>query len=182
MSVRENLKGIAGELRQNADGIDDEDFEKLFAALEASEHIFVSGKGRSLMAMSAFANRLVHLGYPVSMVGEISAPRASEKDLLLIGSSSGETAALVSLAQLAHKAGTKIALLTMAKSSSIAKLADVVVAVPGANKNQIGASIQPMGSSFEQVLWLTLDAFVLDAMRKRKMRAQDMAARHANLE
>ena len=36
MSVRENLKDIAGELRQNADGIDDEDFEKLFAALEAS--------------------------------------------------------------------------------------------------------------------------------------------------
>lgn len=182
MSVRDNLSEIANELKNNAAAIDNDEFDKFLEVLEGSGHVFVSGKGRSLMAMSAFANRLVHLGYQVSMVGEISAPRASKNDVLIIGSSSGETAALVSLAHLARKSGVKIVLLTMARDSSIAKLADRVVLVPGANKNQMGASIQPMGSSFEQLLWLVLDAFVLDVMRYKNLKAEDMAARHANLE
>lgn len=48
----------------------------------------------------AFANRLLHLGYSVSLVGEISSPHTKSGDLFLIGSGSGETTSLVNQAKL----------------------------------------------------------------------------------
>ncbi|MBX4133436.1 hypothetical protein JMI89_07315 [Frischella sp. Ac48] len=39
-----------------------------------AKHIFVAGASRSGLMINAFANRLLHLGYSVSIVGEINSP------------------------------------------------------------------------------------------------------------
>ena len=108
-------------------------------------------------------------------------------DLLLIASGSGETDSLVSLAAKAEKNGVKIVLITMDPDSSIAKMADVCVVLPGAspklkNKGMEIASVQPMGSAFEQMTFLTFDAMVLEIMERTSQSSERMFERHADLE
>ena len=77
--------------------------------------IFLNGAGRSGIAIRAFANRLMHIGFSVSIVGEISSPHSKPGDLLIICSGSGETGSLKSLAEKAKQSGIDLALVTMKK-------------------------------------------------------------------
>lgn len=173
---------VLNELEANAQGLHDADFAGLYQAISEAGHVFCAGKGRSLMAISAFCNRLVHLGYPASLVGEISAPHADPDDLLVVGSSSGETDALVSLARTAKREGVRVAVLTSTPDSTLGSMADAVVYIPGASKLAGSSSIQPMGASFEQLLWISLDALVLGIMERTGTTGTQMYVRHANLE
>lgn len=108
-----------------------------------------------------------------------------EGDLLIIGSGSGETKSLISMAEKAKKLGASLALLTTSPGSTIGKLADVIVKLPGAAKdpsNKDYQTIQPMGSLFEQTLLLYGDALVLRTMDLRKLTSKSMFGQHANLE
>ena len=78
----------------------------------------------------AFANRLLHLGYSVSLVGEISSPHTKSGDLFLIGSGSGETTSLVNQAKIAKDNGVVIGLFTTNSSSTLGEIADQVVIIP----------------------------------------------------
>lgn len=184
MSVSNNLAAILRELSESGAAVDDESLARLVEAVLAAGHIFLAGAGRSGVASAGFANRLLHLGMSVSLVGEITAPHSRAGDLLIIGSGSGATSSLVSLAHKARAAGVRIALLTTDPSSEIARLADVVVALPGASKSDAGtrASIQPMGSAFEQLAFLTYDAIVLELMSRLGETSETMYGRHADLE
>ena len=74
----------------------------------------------------------------------------------------------------ASTAGATVALITTNPQSPIGALADVVLQVPAptpkveASERSAGlvASIQPMGSLFEQTLSLTLDSLVLGMMER----------------
>ena len=74
---------------------------------------------RSGIAIRAFANRLMHIGFSVSIVGEISSPHSKPGDLLIICSGSGETGSLKSLAEKAKQSGIDLALVTMKKSQRL---------------------------------------------------------------
>lgn len=105
--------------------------------------------------------------------------------MLIIGSGSGTTASLVALAKKAKKNAVTIALLTMDKDSTIADLADVVVVLPGVSpklKENNLTSIQPMGSAFEQISFLTYDGIILELMDKMKETSNTMVERHTDLE
>ena len=127
MSIKENLKSIVNELDTNTLSIDYEAFNNLTDQITHAKRIFLCGKGRSGLAISAFANRLMHLGLDVALVGEITAPRAKEGDLLIIGSGSGETGSLISLANKAKSEQVNIALITTNSESTIGKMADCVI-------------------------------------------------------
>jgi 6-phospho-3-hexuloisomerase len=58
--------------------------------------------------------------FSVSVIGEISSPHTKPGDLVIIGSGSGETGSLVSLAQKAVACGVDVALVTMKAESTSA--------------------------------------------------------------
>ena len=146
-----------------------------------AHHIYLLGKGRSDLIISAFANRLMHLGFSVSLVGEITSPHSKSGDLLIIGSGSGETPSLVSIAQTAKDEQVRVALITINENSTIASLADSIVVLPGASKLS-GKSKQPMASAFEQLSFLVYDAIILELMKKLNENSDSMFQRHTNFE
>lgn len=167
---------IISELSALAGKIDHAKFIGLIDSITQAGHIFLAGAGRSGQMINAFANRLMHLGLSVSIVGEISAPHSRQNDLMIVGSGSGETRRLINQVETAKKNGVRIALITTAPASTLADLADCVVTIPASN------SIQPMGSLFEQASLLTYDSIVLTLMDRLNETAQTMKQRHADIE
>lgn len=177
---------ILNELTTNAEKVNPEDLASFIEQIKRAKHIFLNGAGRSGIAIRAFANRLMHLGFSVSVVGEISSPHSNPGDLLIICSGSGETGSLKSLAEKAKQSDVRIALVTMKKDSTIGKLADAVVVLPGTTKtdNNREDSIfaQPMGSAFEQLAFLTFDGLIMNIMDELGETSESMFQRHADFE
>lgn len=187
MSVTNMVSVILKELAGNQQYLIDEQLRAAVDAVMQAKHIFTAGTGRSGVAVRAFTNRLMHLGYAVSSIGEITTPHSGPGDLMIIASGSGETQSLVSLSAKARKGGVKILLFTMAPGSSIAKAADVVCVLPGVSpklkdKGEKITSVQPMGSAFEQMAFLVFDAMILELMERTGQTSDDMYKRHADLE
>jgi len=186
MDTVEYSKEIVKELDRTLSQISAQDAEKLADALLGSKKILVAGAGRSGFAAKAFAMRLMHMGFEAYVVGETVTPNLEAADILVIGSGSGETGSLVSMANKAKKIGAKIALVTIFPESSIGGVADITIKIP-APTPKVAAdsgfkSIQPMGSLFEQSLLLFLDSIILRLMEKRGNDSNTMFTRHANLE
>lgn len=176
---------ILNELTQNAEKIEATEIAEFIDQIKKAKHIFLNGAGRSGIAIRGFANRLMHLGYSVSIVGEISSPHSKPGDLLIICSGSGETGSLKSLAEKAKQSGVDLALVTMKKDSTIGRLADAVLVLPGTTKedNARGDDFaQPMGSAFEQLAFLTFDGLVLNLMDDTGETSETMFGRHADFE
>lgn len=187
MSVKYNAGHILSELQHNLEYISDEEFDALISEILKAGHIYTAAAGRSGTAARAFSNRLMHLGLNVSMLGEITCPHTKAGDLLVIISGSGETASLAAAARKAKKNGVRLALLTMDRESTIGRLADTIVILPGVSpkcKNGGAAvtSVQPMGSAFEQMAFITLDALIMCLMEKLGETSDSMFSRHADLE
>ena len=121
-------------------------------------------------------------------VGESTTPPIGKGDLIVIGSGSGTTASLVENAKKAKAIGTSIATLTIFPDAAIGKMADVVIAIPGATPKKTegtkdsAISAQPMGSLFEQLSWLVYDSVILSLMEITGETNDTMYQRHANLE
>ena len=160
--------------------------EKLVGMIMHTRRLFVEGRGRSGLMMSAFAIRLTHLDIHCHVVGESTTPSLQPDDLLLIGSGSGETVTAVQAAKLAKTNNGIVAVLTSRNSSTLAHICDHLVIIP-APVREIGdvetvSTIQPMGSLFEQTLLLLLDTIVLMLKNRLQQDEQMMIARHSNLE
>lgn len=186
MGVKENTLSILQELTNNASKIEDTQAEAFIRQIKAAKHIFLGGAGRSGIAIQAFANRLMHLGFSVSIIGEISSPHSHEGDLLIICSGSGETGSLKSLAAKASDSGVDVSLITMKQDSTIAKLAIAVLVLPGTtkddNERDEDSFSQPMGSAFEQLAFLSFDAIILTLMDQMNETSDSMFKRHADFE
>ena len=183
-----NLNAIARELLTYSAQVKEEEVQALVRACAQAKRIFVGGAGRSGFAARAFSNRLMHLGRTVYFVGEPTTPSIQAGDLLVLGSGSGTTASLVSNAKKAKAQGAVLATLTSFPHAAIGAMADVVVTLPGATPKR-GAgeadsarSIQPMGTMFEQLSWLTYDSVILSLMDILGETPETMYPRHANLE
>jgi 6-phospho-3-hexuloisomerase len=179
-------KEVVKELDRTLSQVPAADAEKLVDKILNSKKVFVAGAGRSGFACKAFAMRLMHMGFDAYVVGETVTPNLEAEDILVIGSGSGETGSLVSMAGKAKKIGAKLALVTIFPESTIGRMADVAVKIP-APTPKVAAdsgfkSIQPMGSLFEQSLLLLLDCVILRLMEKRGNDSDTMFTRHANLE
>lgn len=186
MDVMELGREVLRELDRTLTAISPQEADLLLAAVMAAPRIFVAGAGRSGLAVKAFAMRLMHMGRQVFVAGEIVTPGIEAGDLLIIGSGSGQTASLCAMAERAKAVGATVALATIFPDSPIGRIADVVVKIPAPTPKSSSAgqaaSIQPMGSLFEQSLFLFLDIVILQLMRRRSIDSDAMFKRHANLE
>ncbi|MDC3418209.1 6-phospho-3-hexuloisomerase [Aquibacillus salsiterrae] len=185
MDTKEWLSKIIIELNETVNFIDDQEAENLVNTIAESTKVFVAGSGRSGFMGKSFAMRMMHMGIESHVIGETTTPNFEKDDLLIIGSGSGETKYLVSIAEKAKKIGGKIAVVTLNPDSTIGNLADLTLKLPGALKDQTESTyktVQPMGSLFEQTLLLVYDAIILRFMEKKGLNSNNMYGKHANLE
>lgn len=182
------LEKITAEIYRFAREIDGAQAEKFAEEIVAAKHIFVAGAGRSGFAARGFANRLMHLGFAVSFVGEPTTPPIKAGDLLIVGSGSGTTGSLVVMAKKAKAQGARLATVTIAPQNTIGSMADAVIVLPGttrqivADGSESGGSIQPVGTVFEQLSWLVYDSLVLELLKKTNQTFDDLLLRHGNME
>lgn len=185
MQTSQYLSEILQELNSSADFISNDAAEKLVNGILESKKVFVAGAGRSGFMAKAFAMRMMHMGISAHVIGETVTPGFEKEDILIIGSGSGETKSLVSIADKAKSIGGTIAAVTIFPESTIGQMADIVVQLPGSPKDQSESdykTIQPMGSLFEQTLLLFYDAVILRFMEKKGLDTNKMYGKHANLE
>ena len=186
MNTTEYALVITDELRRTLSQADPAAGERLTDAILAAEKIIVAGAGRSGFAAKAFAMRLMHLGFDAYVAGETITPNLTDRDLFLVCSGSGETGSLVAMARKAKQIGARIATVTVRPEGTVGGMSDIAVQIPAltpkADVPNACQSIQPMGSLFEQSLFLFLDAVVLRLMEKRGDDSGHMYTRHANLE
>ena len=183
----EFTEAVIGEIGATLSGISDEHAAALVDEIEEAEQIIIAGAGRSGLIARAFCMRLMHLGLRAYVAGETVTPALGQRDLLFVASGSGATESLVVMAEKAKKRiGARLALVAIDGSSPIARLADAVLLIPAPSpkvQRQLEhASIQPMGSLFEQSLLLVLDALILLFMERKGIVPSAMFGRHANLE
>jgi 6-phospho-3-hexuloisomerase len=179
------LAEILHELKPAVELISNDDAEKLVNGILESNKIFVAGAGRSGLMAKSFAMRMMHMGLDSYVIGETITPNFEKGDILIIGSGSGETKSLISMAEKARSIGGTIAVMTIFPESAIGKLSDIVVKLPGSPKDKQDGqykTIQPMGSLFEQTLLLFFDALILRIMDKKGLDSNTMFNKHANLE
>jgi 6-phospho-3-hexuloisomerase len=122
--------------------------------------LFVMGAGRTGLALKMVAMRLMHLGLVVHVVGEVTTPAIGPGDLLLVASGSGTTPGPVHAAEVAVKTGAQVLALTASQGSKLATLAQAVVLIPAATKQDHHGAIskQYAGALFEQATLLIMDA------------------------
>ena len=177
---------VLKEIEETLGDIDQTNITYLMKQIIDAPRIFIAGVGRTGLVMRCFAMRLMHLGIKVQILGDITTTAISKNDLLLIGSGSGETGSLLSIAKKAQYLGVKTYLVTINPDSSIGTLVQTCLKIPApspklSHKHE-KTSIQPMGSLFEQTLLLTLECIAGMIMQEKKMDSDSMFMNHANLE
>lgn len=180
------LKDEVGEEIKNAlAGVEEERVEKLINLILSARRVFVVGAGRVRLVMQAFAKRLKHLGLDTYVVGETTPPPITPKDVLIVGSGSGETIIPVEISKLAKKFKARVGLITSSPRSTLGELADVWVRIPSPTKLHLPTepfSRQPRANLFEQSLFILCDCLIIILQEKLGISEEEMQKRHANLE
>lgn len=153
--------------------------------ISKAKRIFVFGAGRTGLVASEFCMRLMHSGFIVYKVGEVTTPAIEKKDLLIVCSGSGETISALNLVNVASKVGASTLLFTTKDTSTIANLVtNKVVIHAKAAKSDDGSvkSIQPLSNLFAQSLILTFDMIIILLMKKLNIDESKLKNKHTNLE
>lgn len=172
-------KTIINELNQADIEVTRQELDLIF------EHnrIFLAGAGRSQLALKAFAMRLTQVGKEVYVYNSETTPAFLKNDVLVIASGSATTPSMLSLVKKAKEIDGVVWLLTAAKQTEMTQLADVKTTLPCKSKFDYETNQQqPLGSLFEQSVWIYGDAFIIDYMQQQQIDEQFLANRHNNLE
>jgi 6-phospho-3-hexuloisomerase len=182
--IRRELDTLVERAIADASGAAHDPFEAVADLLADADRVFVVGAGRSGLALRMTAMRLMHLGLEVHVVGDVTTPAIADGDVLLTASGSGTTGAIVRAAENAAEAGARIAAVTTAADSPLARLATAVVVVPAADKldRSGAASAQYAGGLFEQLVVVLGDALFHSLWKRSGASADELWPRHANLE
>jgi len=177
---------LLDELRLTVARVDERAVDDACAMLAAAGRIAVCGCGREALQMKGFAMRLFHLGLPVAVVGDMTAPPLGPGDLLFASSGPGETGTMLSLMRTARDAGASVLLITARPTASAARLADGLILVPAQtmadDQGDKRSSAFPMGSLFEGAMFVLFEAMVLKLKQRLRVDDEAMRARHTNLE
>ncbi len=168
--------------------------DTLVDAYKNGRKVLVMGAGRSGLVGRAFAMRLMHLGFNVYVLGETITPSIGENDVVVAISGSGRTQLIVTAAEAAKKVKAKIIAITSYIDSPLAKLADIVVEIPGRTKLApdidyfarqilgIHEPLAPLGTLFEDTAMVFLDGVTVELMHRLGKSEKDLRAKHANIE
>ena len=185
---------IAKHIRKVAAGLDTDSAKRLVDEIMDAKRIFIMGAGRSGLAARAFAMRLMHMGFNVYVVGETTTPAVAVEDLVIAVSGSGETTSIANLGGIAKRIGSKLATITSNKDSTLGRISDVVVIVPGRTKEDVShedyharrmmgyPQLAPLGTIFEITALVFLDAIISELMVKTGASEAELKKRHTVFE
>ena len=184
MTTHDSVKAILIELDEVLSRVSEEQIDALVDAILGARRILIFGLGREGLAMRSFAMRLMHLGFDVHLVFDITVPPIGPGDIFLVSIGPGYLATTEALIDIARKAGGKVIVVTAEPEGQTCKKADQLVYIPAQTmaKAEGSASKQAMGSAFEQSLWILFDALVPRLMAETGQTLEDVRERHANLE
>ncbi len=181
----EEIKKVVTEISNTTTAIDEEQVHALVAEILKAEKVFFVGVGRVLLSLQAITKRLAHLGIETHYVGSITEPAITDKDLLIVGSGSGESLFPVAIAKKAKVNNARVAHIGANPKCSMAEYSDVFVKIPVATKfsnpDEI-KSVQPMTSLFEQSLLVLGDTIALMIVEEKGLDLHSLWQHHANLE
>lgn len=152
-----NTVGAAlNEIKHIFDNTDDNPISGFINEIIRAKNIYFFGAGRSRLMLSAIAMRFMHIGLAAYVVGDVTTPAITDKDLLIVASGSGETASVCLITSKAKAVGARIALITSKPDSTLLRLSDVHIILPALKQTaQVG------GSSFEQSTLILGDCLVV---------------------
>ncbi len=185
MNYQQAIRTSLAELHEALDAIDEESTETFLAQLMEAEQVFFVGVGRVMLSLKAIAKRMAHLGVRAHVVGDITEPAITPRDLLVAGSGSGESAVPVAIAHKAKSIGAKVVWIGSNPQSTLARMCDFAVRIPVQTKLSMPGEIQSrqlMTSLFEQSLLLYGDALAAMIAGRRGIDFADLWRFHANLE
>ncbi|AIF69551.1 iron-sulfur cluster assembly protein HesB [Palaeococcus pacificus DY20341] len=194
LTIKKAMRDIMDHINHVVDALKLEEVRGMIDAMIGANKIFIYGAGRSGLVGKAFAMRLMHLDFNVYVVGETITPAFGEGDLLIAISGSGETKSIVDAAEIAKDQGGKVVALTSYKNSTLGRISDVVVTIPGRAKTDVPTDyiarqmlteykwVAPMGTLFEDSTMIFLDGIIALLMATFQKTEKDMKKKHATLE
>ncbi len=173
--------------------IDLESAKRVIVDILRANNIFLMGAGRSGLVAKAFAMRLMQLGFNVFVVGESTTPAVRGDDVVIAISGSGETRSISDLGRIAKEIGSCLVTITSNSNSTLGKLSDTVMIIPGRTKNDMGGYLErhmrgeytqlsPLGTSFEVASLVFLDAIIAEMISITGASEADLKSRHTILE
>ena len=156
------------ELKRNVMNADAGDLNRLVSAIRAAKdgkNIFVYGRGREMMGISAFAARLNQMGYHAYIVGEPHVPPIREGELFLVTNGRNMLEAHAAQMRIAKDKGASVIVLTAHPKGGFDKIPvdDMVVMYGQTLDDEIDFAgyYQTMGTAYEQALLVLLDCITV---------------------
>lgn len=176
---------IADECAKSLSAIDAEQVSQYLKLVLSAEKVFFVGVGRVLLALECIAKRYAHLGIQTVIVGQITEPAITKKDVLIVGSGSGETLFSAGIARKAKGLGVKVIHIGSNPNSGLSEIVDLFVRIPVESRAKLEDEIhskQPMTSLFEQTLLLFGDTTAMMMVKEKQIELEKLWEYHANLE
>lgn len=194
MSVKPAMQKIAEHILLTVKKIDDREIDVMVESIQTAKKIFIVGAGRSGLVAKSFAMRLVQLGLNAHVVGELTSPAITKRDLLIAVSGSGRTSNIVNVAKVANDSGVKILTVTSYPKAELGRLSNHTVNIRGRTKIDIEkdytvsqikgvfSSLTPLGTLFEDTVMVFFDGIIARLMQELGKGEKYMKKRHATLE
>lgn len=181
----EYKKRVISEMEAVCNLVIEEDINAVADMIINSQRVLVVGVGRVLISLKAWVKRFSHIGININYVGSETECAVHEGDVLIVASSSGESAIPVKIAEIAKKLGVTIIYIGCNPQSTVGKFSDYAMRIPC--KTKLGLidefkSFQPMSTLFEQVLYIMGDVIAYTVMDKMNFDEEKVKNNHANLE
>ena len=161
------------------------ELEAFLGELLKPRRILAVGVGRMMISLKAWVKRMAQLGLDLNYVGSETEAPLSEGDLLVVASSSGESAVPVTVASIARKKKAHVVYIGCTAGSTVDRMADSRVMLAGRTKlrrEDEFQSVQPMSTLVEQQMYLLGDILSLEIMKRKDLNEEDVKRNHANLE
>ena len=177
---------VLDEIREVLSNSDYSELDSFIESIILSETVVCYGAGRVGLMMKCFAKRLKHLGKDAYFLEDSCVPKLGRKDLLIIGSGSGSTRSVLTIAEVAQKFNVPIVTVTASPTAAIPNMSSAKITLAcnlGVDLIQNGVnSKQPMTSLFEQSLLVLIDSITLLLMEVLAETSSSMKERHNILE
>ncbi len=165
------------DLKTITSAMDEESLRRIADKILNANNVLVTGLGRSRLSIMGFATRLCQMGIRAHVTGDVTTPSLHKGDILIIGSSSGETSTLVSFAKKAVSVDAEIILFTARKESTIASYASEIFVIDSERKDLQ----KPSGNYCEYGVALAYEALATYLMRKKGLTPDDLKKKLTNL-
>ena len=189
--IKKTAENITKHALEVIDRIDEEQVDKMIQEISKSKSVFIVGSGRSELIGMAFAMRLMHLGFAVYVIGDVTTPAINSDDCLIAISGSGETRTVTIAAETAAESGASVIGITTNSSSTLGKYLDVAVNIESKSKEPWKHypshvlkgnydDLTPMGTLFEDSTHLFLDGLIAEFMARLGKKEIDLKKKTCN--